>query len=150
MTYFVGAGVLLQSVTDVWHETNPFQCSAQLLWVLQVHFLFLDFYFQLCPDFQLTTSLLSLSILIGSVLFAILWQKHLCIWNISLWLNMVMVEFILTLMVLSRLSVTHASHHTTLPAWKMPHQGKNTLVLLWNVKSMNLQLIFISFTFCFI
>ena len=46
------------------------------------------------------------------------------------------MEFMLTLMVLSGLSVTHASHHTTLPARKMPHQGVNTIVPLWNVKSI--------------
>ena len=42
----------------------------------------------------------------------------------------------LTLMVLSGLSATNASHHTTLSAQKMPHQGVNTFVPLWNVKSI--------------
>ena len=48
----------------------------------------------------------------------------------------------MTLMVLSGLSVTHASHPTTLPAQKMPHQLVNTLAHLWNVKNTNFLLKF--------
>ena len=59
------------------------------------------------------------------------------------------MEFMLTLMVMSGSSVTHASHLTTLPAKKMPHQGVNTLVPLWNVKSINFSVNFNFFYFLF-
>ena len=155
--YIVDAGVLLESVTDVQHtlpvSITPRELPDQSVLVFSSvvfeffrYTLFLDFSFQLCPNFQLTTSLLSLSISIGSVLFSIFWPNHLCIWKISLWLNM---EFMLTLMVLSGLSVTHASHHTTLPSQKMSHQEENTLVPLWNVKSINFSVHFNFFYFLF-
>ena len=52
----------------------------------------------------------------------------------------------MTLMVLSGLNVTHASHPTTLPARKIPHQLENTLAHLWNVKNTGYHF---SFTFNF-
>ena len=59
------------------------------------------------------------------------------------------MEFIVTLMVMSGLNVTHASHPTTLPAQKIPHQLENTLAHLWNVKKIDLifHLHLISFSF---
>ena len=59
------------------------------------------------------------------------------------------MEFIMTLMVLSGLNVTHASHPTTLPAQKTPHQSVNTLAHLWNVKNTNFLFTFYFLFFCF-
>ena len=61
------------------------------------------------------------------------------------------MEFIVTLMVLSGLNVTHASHPTILPARKIPHQSENTLAHLWNVKKnrSHFSFTFNFFFFCF-
>ena len=57
----------------------------------------------------------------------------------------------MTLMVLSGLNVTHASHPTTLPAQKIPHQSEKTLAHLWNVKTTrsNFSFTFNFFFLCF-
>ena len=61
------------------------------------------------------------------------------------------MEFIVTLMVPSGLNVTRASHPTTLPAQKIPHQSENTLAHLWNVKKTrsHFSFTFNFFFFCF-
>ena len=149
-TCIVDAGVLLDLVTVTWDTPpaspslwdNHFCVWLQFCWVVKVVYIFCSFYFQLCPNFQLPTNLLSLSISIGSVLFAIFWPNHLCIWKImvehGVYYDIDCTEWV-------KCYTCFSPYH--LACMKDAHQWVNTLAHLWNVINTNFSFNFFSLSF---